>query len=405
MGGNGHVKVSNTENVRSMAVFRVQTLNEISKKGLDRFDRSAFQLGPDLEDPDAILVRSASLHATAFGENLKAIGRAGAGTNNIPVDDCTRKGIVVFNTPGANANAVKGLVLAAMLMVSRNLLESPLYLRTTVFGADFEKVIEKQKSAFRGREIQGKTLAIIGLGAIGTLVANEALSLGLQVEGYDPFISVDKAWGLSRKVKHATHLERMLKGADFISVHVPLSEKTRSLFNSELFSFCKKGATLLNFSRGEIVDEASVILALSSGQLGKYVTDFPTQGLLGVKNLICIPHLGASTKEAEDNCAMMVSDQVSEFLRYGNVANSVNFPDCSLPPSGNHRLIVSNKNVPNMVGQITTLLAAAKINIGEMLNKSQGGVAYNILDLETKPSKIVLDQIAAIEGVLVARSL
>ncbi len=387
-------------------MFNILTLNKISKDGLRFFDRARYDVGDSVLDPSAILVRSASLHKYEFGESLLAIGRAGAGTNNIPIDDCTRNGIVVFNTPGANANAVKELVLLGMLLASRNVISGIEHAKGLIgLGDRIPEVVEKDKGLFTGYEIRGKRLGVVGLGAIGMMVANDAIALGLEVEGYDPFISVHSAWSLSHKVKPAVTLGKMLGGADFVSLHMPLTPETVEIVNRETLRQFKRGAVLLNFARAEIVNEFDVIDALNDGHLAAYVADFPTEQLLAHPKVICIPHLGASSHEAENNCAVMVVKQVIDFLENGNIVNSVNYPSCSLDRSGDFRLTVTNENVPNMVGQISSLLASYGLNISEMINKSKGDIAYNIVDVSGFAGMDLLEKLNGIEGVLAVRKL
>ncbi|MGE4169284.1 MAG: phosphoglycerate dehydrogenase [Candidatus Margulisiibacteriota bacterium] len=388
-------------------MFHIRTVNNISHDGLNVFEKDLFNISDAQENPDAILVRSADLHSLEFSPALKAIGRAGAGTNNIPIDRCTKAGIVAFNTPGANANAVKELVLASLFIASRNIYEGIEYTNSLAGKNDHDihTTVEKDKVKFKGYEIRGKKLGVMGLGAIGMMVANDAVTLGLDVEGYDPFISVNTAWALSRAVKPATNLNKLFSTSDFISVHVPLTDKTRGVINAELLSHVKKGSVLLNFSRSEVVNEQDIVAALDAGHLSRFVTDFPSETLLKHKKVICIPHLGASTKEAENNCSVMVSAQIRDFLINGNITNSVNFPNCSIERTTDIRLILSNENVPNMVGQITSVLASENLNISEMVNKSRGDLAYNIVDLNQRPSQAALEKLKGIPGVLMVRLL
>ena len=393
----------NIENDKLMN-FRVLTLNQISKTGLARFSANIFDVSNSQEEPDAILVRSADLHQLELNPSLKAIGRAGAGTNNVPVTKCTEKWVVVFNAPGANANAVKELIFGTLFSVLRNIPSALTYTRSLVAEtADLDKVVEKNKALFKGSEMKGKRLGVVGLGAIGTMVANTAISLGLEVEGYDPFLSVEKAWGLSREVICATSFEKLIGTSDFVTLHVPLTPDTKELVNDTLLARFKRGAVLLNFSRGEIVDTSAIARALDLGQLSYYINDFPTLDLVGHPKVSSLPHLGASTQEAEENCATMVVDQVSDFLLNGNIKNSVNFPDCFMDCNGKARLTIINRNIPNMVGQITTILAHAQVNILEMVNKSRGDIAYTIVDSHDIPDIALLDQIRQIQGVVTAR--
>ncbi len=396
-------KVLNTENAKLK--YAVKTFNKIADRGLERFSREQFDVAADIANPDAIVLRSQDLHGMAFNAQLKAVGRAGAGTNNIPVKDCTEKGIVVFNTPGANANAVKELVIAGMLLASRDIVGGIHYAKSLAGQDGIKEKVEKAKAKFGGRELKGKTLGVVGLGAIGTMLANNAVALGLEVMGYDPFISVGRAWDLSNEVKPAPSLERMLRSADYISLHVPLTDHTHQFLSKEKLPLLKKDAVVLNFSRSEIVNESAIRASLDQNPDQRYVTDFPSAELVAHPQVISIPHLGASTVEAEENCAVMIADQISDFLMNGNIVNSVNFPNCSLERNGKGRLTVANQNVPNMVGQITTILAAHKYNIVEMLNKSRQDVAYSILDLDQAVSEAICQEIRAIAGVIAVRAL
>lgn len=387
-------------------MFRIQTFNKISKDGIKLFDKAKYDVGEVVTDPDGILVRSANLHSLESGTRLLVIGRAGAGTNNIPVNECTRKGIVVFNAPGANANAVKELVLSGMLLAARNLIAGIEHTKGYFGQGDrVSELVEKDKAKFAGYEIRGKRLGVVGLGAIGMMVANDAVGLGLEVDGYDPFISVHSAWSLSHQVKPAHSLLRLFGSCDFVTLHMPLTPETVELVSSKTLPQFKRGAVLLNFARAEIVNEADVIDALNSGQLSAYVTDFPSQQLLGHPKAICIPHLGASTMEAENNSAIMVVKQMMDFLEHGNIVNSVNYPSCSIERCGDFRLTITNENVPNMVGQISSLLAGDGLNISEMVNKSRGDLAYNIVDINGVPSGDLVERLRSIHGVLSVRKL
>ncbi len=387
-------------------MFKIQTLNKISTVGLELFPRENYEIASEIMHPDAVLVRSANLHETPFMETLKAIARAGAGVNNIPIDKCSEKGIVVMNTPGANANSVKEIVVAALLMSSRKLLQGVMWAKGLVGkGDEVPKLIEKGKTNFEGPEIKGKRLGVIGLGAIGVKVANDTVSLGMEVTGYDPIISVEAAWELSRTVKRALSLDSLLSKSDYISLHVPLNDKTKGMLNKDKFALMKRGVRILNFARGGLVNNEDLAAAIKEGIVSSYVTDFPDEDLLKIDQVIPIPHLGASTPEAEDNCAMMAVNQIRNFLEFGNIKNSVNFPDCEMEPSGRVRILVGNRNVPNMVGQITTLLAAEKINIADMLNKSKGDLAYNIIDIDNVISVATLAKLRAIAGIIMVRVL
>lgn len=372
-------------------MFKIKLFNKISASGLSLLDPSRFTCADDIEGYDGILVRSAALHDTVFPESLKAIARAGAGVNNIPVDACSEAGIVVFNTPGANANAVKELVIASLLLSSRKITDGIEWAKTLKGqGADIEKAVEKGKGAFTGPEIEGKTLGIIGLGAIGVMVANAAHNLGMNVLGYDPYISVDAAWGLSRSIKRATSLKDIYTNCDYITIHVPLNSETKGMINSESISSMKKGVRLLNFSRGGLVNTDDMKEALTNGSVACYVTDFPSEEVLALPNCIAIPHLGASTPESEENCAVMAAKEISSYLIDGNIKNSVNFPNAEMPRSGDIRLCIIHKNVPNKLSQISSLLGQENINIENMLNKSKGQYAYTIIDIIGEcPDKVI----------------
>jgi D-3-phosphoglycerate dehydrogenase len=384
-------------------MFRIQTLNKISPPGLELFPRERYEIASGIPNPDAILVRSADLLNFDIPASVIAIARAGAGVNNIPVQNCSDKGIVVFNTPGGNANAVKELTLAAMLISSRDILGGINWTASMADRNDVPELVEKEKSRFTGPELRGKTLGIIGLGAIGVMVANDAVSLGMNVIGYDPFISVDAAWNLSREVVRADTLESLIVKSDFISLHIPLCENTKGMMSSEKFRLMKKDARIINLSRNALVKDMDIIEALESGKLGAYVTDFPTAELLACKKVICIPHLGASTPEAEDNCAVMAVNQLMDYLETGAVINSVNFPRCKLDQRAPHRLLVVNRNIPNMVGQITTILAGAHINITDLINHHRDEYAYNIIDTEQLICGSLLEQIRTVDGIIRVR--
>ncbi|MBT5856387.1 phosphoglycerate dehydrogenase [bacterium] len=386
-------------------MYSVQVLNKIATIGLDRFG-DGFDVSDNQTTPDAIVLRSQKLHEETFADNLRAIGRAGAGVNNIPVDRCTDEGIVVFNTPGANANAVKESVIAGMLLAARDIHGGINYVDTIQNeGETIAKLVEQNKSRFKGFEIKGKRLGVIGLGAIGLMVANAAVGLEMEVEGYDPFLSVDRAWELSSSVKPAKTLDSLFATADFISIHVPYTEKTKHFINADAIKKIKRGAVLLNFSRDALVDEKALLEALDSGAIANYITDFPNETVTGHPSVITIPHLGASTKEAEDNCAIMVVDQVRDFLKSGTIKNSVNFPECKLARTGDNRLTIMNRNQPNMISQITNALAAEGVNITEMVNKSRGDLAYNIIDFNGEAASDLTEKIKQIDGVIRARLL
>jgi D-3-phosphoglycerate dehydrogenase len=387
-------------------MYRIKTLNKISTIGLEYFPREEYEIASEILHPDAIIVRSFVMHDMVLPDSLKAIARAGAGVNNIPVEMCTEKGIVVFNTPGANANAVKELVLAGLFICSRRVVDGVCWAKTLIGrGDEVPKLIEKGKSNYAGPEIKGKKLGVIGLGAIGAMVANDAISLGMQVAGFDPFISVESAWGLSRNVKRANVLESLIAESDYITMHVPLTDQTRGLLNKEKFTLMKKGVRILNFSRNGLVNNEDLKEAIKEGIVSMYMTDFPDENLLKMENVICIPHLGASTPEAEDNCAVMAVNQVRDFLENGNITNSVNFPECTMPQSGITRIVVANKNIPNMVGQITTFLAGQSINIADMLNKHMGEYAYNIIDLDSDITQEQIKKVGQINGVIMVREV
>ncbi|OIJ14372.1 3-phosphoglycerate dehydrogenase [Anaerobacillus alkalilacustris] len=366
-------------------VNTIKTLNNIAESGLRIFNKEQYTIDNDSENPDAIVVRSANMHSIKFNNELKAIARAGAGVNNIPVDQCTETGIVVFNTPGANANAVKELVLTSLIAASRNLFEGVAWAKTLeAEGEKIPKLVEEGKKNFVGKEIRGKTLGVIGLGAIGALVANDALDLDMDVIGFDPFISVDTAWNLSRNVHRAMSIEELFAKSDYITVHVPLTADTKGMFNEETFKIMKDDVYILNFSRGGLVNEKDIAVALESGKVGKYITDFPNEDVVKMKNAVPIPHLGASTEESEENCAVMAARQLKEFLETGNIKNSVNFPNVSLPYTGKRRVAAFHKNVPNMVGQITSAISNYNLNIADMINSSRGDYAYTMIDIDNK---------------------
>ncbi len=387
-------------------MHKILTLNNISVAGLDRLPRDDYEVASEITHPDAILLRSYKMHDMEIPKTVKAIGRAGAGVNNIPVDRMTEQGIPVFNAPGANANAVKELVLAGMLMACRNLGPAWDFARGLA-GEDTEinKEVEKGKKQFVGFELPGRTLGVVGLGAIGVLVANAARALGMNVVGYDPTITVQAAWKLSAEVKQALSVDDLLSQADFVTFHVPLIDSTRNMINADRIKLMKKNAVILNFSRNGIIDDEAVVAALDSGHLYGYVCDFPSNLLKDHPRCVTLPHLGASTREAEENCAVMVAEQVRDYLENGNITNAVNFPEINLPRSGGVRLAVVNSNVPNMVGQISTDLAKANLNIIDMLNRSRGEIAVTLLDLDQTPDDDTLEAIRAIKGVLSVRCL
>jgi D-3-phosphoglycerate dehydrogenase len=386
--------------------FNILTLNAISPHGLSRFPAYRYRIGHDITEPDAILVRSHNMLNSVIPASVKAIGRAGAGTNNIPVPAMNARGIPVFNTPGANANAVKELVLASLFLAARNLAPA-LQFADSLQGDDeaLNKQAEDGKKHFSGIELPGRTLGVIGLGEIGRLVANAAIRLGMKVIGYDPKITVESAWSLSAEVKKANSMEDLLRHSEFISVHVPLVDSTLHLINEQTIQSMKQHAILLNFSRGAIVDEDAVLRGIAAKKIKTYVSDFPSRKLQHQQGVVTLPHLGASTTEAEDNCAVMVADQLIDFLQNGNIANTVNFPDTRMEREAPYRVAVANANVPNILGQISTGMAKAGLNIHNMINKSRGEMAYTLVDSDSPVPQRVLDEIAAIAGVLTARYL
>ncbi|MEG1441859.1 MAG: phosphoglycerate dehydrogenase [Oscillospiraceae bacterium] len=381
-------------------MYNIQTLNKISKKGLGALDTN-YTCADEVQNPDGVILRSFKMHDMELPQSLRAIARAGAGVNNIPIDKCSEAGIVVFNTPGANANAVKELVIAGLLLSSRKIVQGIAWAKTLSGEGDaVGTLVEKGKSNFVGPEIEGKTLGVIGLGAIGVKVANAAHHLGMNVIGFDPFLSVDAAWNLTRFAEKANSLDDLLSKCDYITVHVPATADTKGMFNSEAFAKMKKNARLMNFSRGELVDSADVIEALSNGNLECYVTDFPTAEMLENDKIICVPHLGASTPESEENCAVMAANEIKDFLENGNIKNSVNYPACDMGIAVGDRVTVAHKNVPTMLKQITDTFANKGINIDHMLNKSRGDFAYTMLDNVGKIDPAIINNLSAIDGVL-----
>ena len=387
-------------------LFKIRSYNQIAAKGLDRFSRERYEVASEVSSPQAIILRSHNLNDEALPDWLTAIARAGAGVNNVPVSQCTESGVVVFNTPGANANAVKELVLTGLLLSCRGITQGINFidgLDCSVQPKELAKQMEAQKKQFKGSELAGKTLGIVGLGAIGSMVADMALALGMNVVGYDPAISVESAWRLSSRIQKMDNLTSLMTRSDYISLHVPAIDATRNMVNGENLSMVKSGATLLNFSRGEIVDDESIVSALNEGRLSKYVSDFPIPELIGGDNVIFTPHLGASTIEAEENCAVMAADQLIDFLENGNIKNSVNFPNLMMERSGGPRITFCNNNVPGVLGHVLSLLADQNVNVTDMLNKSRDDIAYNIIDVESDPSEELLAAIYEVEHVIKVR--
>jgi D-3-phosphoglycerate dehydrogenase len=382
----------------------ILVINQIAPVGLKRFPVEKYAVVKEAKDPQAILVRSQDLHKFEFGPSLRALGRAGAGTNNIPVPALSKRGVPVFNAPGANANAVKELVLAGMLIAARNLAPALDFVRK-LETEDLENRVEEGKKSFAGSELPGHTLGVIGLGKVGSLVADAAIRLGMNVQGYDPHITVDAAWSLPSQVRRAASIEELVRSSHFVTLHVPLGEKTRHLVNSRMLEQFRAGAVLLNFSREGVVDEAAVLKGLASGRLKWYVTDFPSAGLLGNPGVIALPHLGASTREAEDNCAIMVVDQVRDYLENGTLQNAVNFPDAVMAREAPYRLAIANANVPDMLGRISHALGRRKINIHNMLNKSKGEMAYTLVDADSPVPAEAMKELTALTGVLAVRYL
>lgn len=387
---------------------KVRTYNKISVKGLSRFPLDKYEIASEIGHPDAIMLRSHVLQPEEIDASVKAIGRAGAGVNNIPVAACTERGIVVFNAPGANANAVKELAVAAMLLSSRDIVGAIEFVRREAPGKNAEelhKVVESGKKTYGGTELKGKTLGVVGLGAIGSLVAETGLMLGMKVLGYDPALSIEAAWRLSRDIERMENMQSLLAKSDIVTLHLPVLEATRNLINKELVDSFRPGATLINLSREKVVDDGAVLLGLEKGRIGKYITDFPMPELAGNDKVLAIPHLGASTEEAEENCAIMVADQLIDFLENGNIRHSVNFPNIALERTAGYRIAFSNRNVPKMLNQVLTVLADRNINVIDMINKSREEVAYNILDIETEPTAELIEALEDIDGVIKVRTL
>ncbi len=381
-------------------MYKVQTLNKIAKIGLNVFD-DKYTYGDEVENPDGIILRSFNMHEMELPDSLAAIARAGAGVNNIPIDRCSEKGVVVFNTPGANANAVKELVIAGLFLASRKVVQGINWAKTLVGEGDaVSKLVEKGKSNFVGPEIEGKTLGVIGLGAIGVRVANAAHALGMNVIGYDPYLSVDAAWHMTRAAVKANDLDTVFAQSDYITIHVPATKDTKGMFNADVFRKVKPGVRLLNFSRGELVDNTAVINALKDGTVAAYVTDFAAEELLKEENVVVMPHLGASTPESEDNCAVMAAKELKDFLENGNIKNSVNFPNCDMGPVCGARVTVAHKNVPSMLSQISAVFTNNNINIENMTNKSRGDYAYTMIDTHSALDGALVDAIKEIEGVI-----
>jgi D-3-phosphoglycerate dehydrogenase / 2-oxoglutarate reductase len=386
-------------------MFKIQTLNNISTNGLSRFPASSYRVGNDVPDPDAVLVRSADMHNASPAPSIKAVGRAGAGTNNIPVAEFSKRGVPVFNAPGANANAVKELVVAGMLISARNLNDALSFVGGLTANEDLHDKVEAEKKRFVGSELSSKTLGVVGLGAIGVKVANAARALGMNVLGFDPHMTIDGAWALSSDVAKAGSLNELFATADYVTFHVPLNDATRGIFGVAALDVVKPGVVLLNFAREGIVETETLMKGLETGKIGRYVTDFPASDLLGNPRVIGMPHLGASTGEAEENCALMVVDQLRDFLENGNIHNSVNFPSIRMSRSGSARLCVANQNRPNMIGQLSHVLGEAGVNIAQMHNASRGDLAYTLIDLDSAASDALIASIGKIDGILSVRSI
>jgi len=387
-------------------MYKIRTMNNISERGLNRFSLSDYELAGELLDPDAILVRSAKLGEADASSSLVAVGRAGAGVNNIPVDLYTERGIVVFNTPGANANAVKELVMAGLLLSRRGIVPGVEYVRglTATDKAELNSLVQAGKKQFKGTELMGRTLGVLGLGAIGSMVAEMGLQMGMDVLGYDPALSVEAAWRLSSSVQKMENMQALFARSDVVSLHVPSLPATRGMLNDEALGYFREGATLLNFARDDIVDNEALARELDSGRLSQYISDFPVPELMGVEGVTFTPHLGASTDEAEENCAIMVADQVIDFLEHGNIRNSVNFPAISLERTEGYRLALANRNVPRILGGVLSILADRNINVLDMLNKSRDDIAYNLIDIDTQASDDLVAAISALDGVVKVRT-
>lgn len=388
-------------------MYKIQTRNSIAAKGLERLSSTLFEIQEEMSsEVDGILVRSANMLEDELSPSLLAIARAGAGTNNIPIDRCTQQGVVVFNTPGANANAVKELVVGALVMSGRNIADAIAWCDTLAPEGDaVPKLVEKGKSRFAGPELTGKTLGVVGLGAIGVKVANAAARLGMEVLGYDPFMSIDAAWSVERSVKHSVNLSDLIKNADFISLHLPVNKDTKGMINAEVIKEMKQGARILNFARGELVDNAAVLAAIKTGRIGRYITDFPTAELIGKPGVVCFPHLGASTPESEENCAVMAADEIKDYLLNGNITNSVNMPTVSMPRGAGSRICIIHQNAKGLLAGMTGVLGEAAINIDNLTNKSRGDIAYTLLDVDEAPSEGVLGKLESLDGVVRIRMI
>jgi len=390
-----------------MNMFKVRTYNQISIKGLERFPRKGYEVGSDIAHPDAFLLRSQKLQGIEVPDTLLAVARAGAGVNNVPVAEYGKQGIVVFNTPGANANAVKELVMAGMLLSARGIVEGMDYVQSLSAikdSAEMSPLVEKAKSRFAGTELRGKTLGIVGLGAIGSMVADMALAMGMTVVGFDPVLSIDAAWRLSNEVGRMENLQSLLARSDYVSLHVPAVDTTRHMINDDTLAVIKAGAVLLNFARDAIVDAKAVLRSLESGRLGRYVCDFPEPELLGNPKIIAMPHIGASTEESEENCAVMAANQLVDYLENGNITNSVNYPKIALERSpGTVRITFANENVPGVLGQVLSILANHKVNVVDMVNKSRGELAFNLMDVDSQPDAAVIDALRGVAHVIRVR--
>ena len=378
-------------------------LNKISPVGLDKLDKNEYNIGTDVADPEGILVRSAAMHDMKFGKNLLAIARAGAGVNNIPIDRCSKDGIVVFNTPGANANAVKELAICALMLASRKIVEGSIWAQSLAGTEGVAKAVEKGKSQFGGVELTGKKLGVIGLGAIGGLVANAAIHLGMEVIGCDPYLSIEAAWNINHRVHKAATFEEVFREADYVTLHVPATDSTKNMISKDSLAMMKDGVRIINLARTELVNAADMKEALASGKVASYVTDFPNEEIIGVPGAVLIPHLGASTEEAEDNCAVMAAMQLDEFIRYGNIKNSVNFPSVTMPFSGDHRICVFHANIPAVISQVTTILSGLGVNIENMTSKSKGDNAYTMLDVSGTLIPEAAERLSSISGVMKVR--